>query len=92
MESVTPLSSGPADTTEPLLTAEEVASDLRCSKAHVYKMINGAVPGVSQLPAVCLGRRRLIRRSTLEEWKRANERVRTGAMIDPSLNNHAVGA
>ena len=73
-----------------VLTVAEVARDLRCSKAHVYKTINGAVDGVSPLPAIALGRRRLVRRSTLEQWKRSNERA--GAMIDPSLKNHAADA
>ena len=75
-----------------LLTVLEVATDLRCSKAHVYNAINGRVVGVSPLPAIAIGRRRLVRRSTLEEWKRANERAAAGVMIDPSLKNHAVDA
>ena len=36
-----------------ILTAEEVASELRCSKAHVYNVINGKVrnvEGESNLP------------------------------------------
>ena len=56
-----------------VLTVAEVAEDLRCSKAHVCNMINGKVVGVLRLPAICLGRRRLVRRCTLEEWKKANE-------------------
>jgi excisionase family DNA binding protein len=75
-----------------VLTVEEVSTDLRCSKAHVYHLINGTVPGVSPLPSLSLGRRRLIRRSTLEQWKSANEHPRLGAMIDPSLKIHAVDA
>ena len=67
-----------------ILTVSEVAADLRCSKAHVYKVIIGLVAGVSQLPAISLGRRRLVRRSTLEEWKRSNERSVTDAMIGAS--------
>jgi hypothetical protein len=75
-----------------VLTAAEVSTDLRCSKAHVYKLINGSVRGVSPLPALALGRRRLVRLSTLEDWKRINERSLAGAMIDPSLKNHAADA
>lgn len=75
-----------------ILTAGEVAEDLRCSKAHVYKEINGMVDGVSPLPAISLGRRRLIRRSSLEQWKRENERASPGAMIDPSQKKHAADA
>jgi excisionase family DNA binding protein len=57
-----------------ILNVSEVAKDLRCSKAHVYKTINGSVAGVSPLPAIAHGRQRIVRRSALEEWKRANER------------------
>ena len=76
----------------PVLTVAEVAQELRCSKAHVYNAINGNVPGVSPLPAISMGRRRLIRRGTFEEWKRTNERAAAGAMIDPSQKKHAVDA
>jgi excisionase family DNA binding protein len=58
-----------------VLTAEEVAKELRCSKPHVYNAIRGTVRGVSPLPAISLGRRKLVRRSSLEQWKRANERT-----------------
>jgi excisionase family DNA binding protein len=77
---------------EDVLTVAEVATDLRCSKAHVYKAILGTVEGVTPLPAISLGRRRLVRRSTLEHWKHVNERSSADAMIDPSLKNHAVDA
>ncbi len=75
-----------------ILTVDEVAKDLRCSKQHVYKAILGCVEGVTPLPAISMGRRRLVRRSTLEQWKRENERPAAGAMIDPSLKNQAVDA
>jgi excisionase family DNA binding protein len=79
---------------EEVLTVEEVALDLRCSKAHVYNVLNGKVTGVSPLPALSIGRRRLIRRSTLEEWKRANERAASlsGAMIRSSPKIDTAGA
>jgi excisionase family DNA binding protein len=57
-----------------LLTISEVASHLRCSKAHVHNLINGRVSGVEPLPAIPLGRRRIVCRQTLEAWKKANER------------------
>jgi excisionase family DNA binding protein len=63
---------------EEILTVPEVAADLRCSRAHVYKAIHGDVPGVTRLPAIRMGRRRLVRRSSLERWKRDNERSRSG--------------
>jgi excisionase family DNA binding protein len=51
-----------------LLTAAEVASELRCSKAHVHNLINGRVRGARPLPSLWLGRRRLVRRTSLDQW------------------------
>jgi excisionase family DNA binding protein len=68
-----------------VLTVSEVAADLRCSKAHVYNAINGNVTGVLPLPAITMGRRKLVRQSTLERWKRANEHDANGdGMLPPS--------
>ena len=75
-----------------ILTVGEVAEDLRCSKAHVYNVINGIVTGVSPLPAIGMGRRRLVRRSTLEQWKRSNERAASDGILIASLKNHAADA
>ena len=58
---------------EEILSAVEVARELRCSKAHVYNVMHGRVEGVLPLPSIPMGRRRLIRRSALEAWKRAIE-------------------
>ncbi len=58
---------------EELLTAREIAAELRCSKAQVYRLINGEVKGSPPLPAISLGRKRIIRRSSLEAWKQENE-------------------
>jgi len=60
--------------TSDILRVEEVAEDLHCSRAQVYNAINGKVRGVTRLPVICLGRRRLVRRTALEAWKQANER------------------
>ena len=57
---------------DPILTAKEVAIDLRCSKAQVYRLMNGCVEGVTALPHLALGRKRVIPRSILERWKRQN--------------------
>jgi excisionase family DNA binding protein len=74
------------------LTIAEVAADLRCSKAHVYNTINGKVKGVSVLPAIAMGRRKLVRRGTLEQWKRDNERGgRRDGMLFGSPEVDAVG-
>ncbi len=56
-----------------ILTVAEVALELRCSKAHVYNVIAGKVEGIPALPAIAMGRRRLVRRSALEHWMEANE-------------------
>ena len=60
-------------TGDEILTVAGVASELRCSRAHVYNAIVGNVAGVSPLPAIAMGRRKLVRRSALEGWKRINE-------------------
>ena len=57
----------------PILTAKEVAAELRCSKAQVYRLMNGEVGGVKPLPSLPLGRKKVVMRSSFEAWKRANE-------------------
>jgi len=56
-----------------ILTVAEVATRLRCSKAHVCNAINGKVRGVTPLPAIQMGRRKLIRASALTSWLSQNE-------------------
>ena len=56
-----------------ILSAIDIARELRCSKAHVYNVILGRVAGVTPLPVIVMGRRRLVRRSSFELWKRSNE-------------------
>jgi hypothetical protein len=51
----------------------EVAFELRCSKAQVYKLLNGEIVGIGVLPHIALGRKKVIRRSSFEAWKAANE-------------------
>ena len=46
-----------------VLTVKDVALELRCSMAHVQRV----------LPAIRMGRRMLVMRDTLEDWKRGNE-------------------
>ena len=43
--------------TEEILSALEVAKELRCSKAHVYNVMHGRVEGVLPLPSIPMGRR-----------------------------------
>jgi excisionase family DNA binding protein len=78
-------------TKDEILTAAEVAAELRCSKAHVYNTIAGKVEGVSPLPAICMGRRKLVRRSALEEWKKTNESAGRDGNIAPSPAIGTVG-
>src|SRR6266702_4085072 len=56
-----------------ILNVAQVAAFLRCSKAHVCKAIRGQVRGVTPLPAISMGRRKLVRRQSLEEWLAQNE-------------------
>ena len=56
-----------------VLNVRDVALELRCSVTHVYNVINGKVKNVSRLPAIPMGRRKLIQRDSLEEWKKSNE-------------------
>ncbi len=56
-----------------LLTLNEVARELRCSKAHVSKATEGRVRYASPLPTVRLGRRKLVRREALDVWIQENE-------------------
>ena len=72
-----------------ILRIKDVAADLCCSKAHVYRLIRGTVHGVSPLPAIRAGRRRLVRRSSLEKWKSDNE---TSARNDILLTSSEVDA
>lgn len=72
-----------------VLTVRDVALELRCSVAHVYNVINGKVKNVPRLPAITIGRRKLIQRDTLEDWKKSNERGDDDVMI-PSTKIDAV--
>jgi hypothetical protein len=38
----------------------------------VYRLMNGDVDGVTALPHLALGRKKVVPRSVLEEWKRQN--------------------
>jgi len=51
-----------------ILTLPEVARLLRCSKAHLSNLLNGRVAGARPLPHVSVGRRKLIRRDSLQHW------------------------
>ena len=73
-----------------LLTLAEVTELLHCSKAHVCKAVAGRVPGCPAIPAVSLGRRKLVRRATLLSWIERNEQSATPVMIPVSPVRGAV--
>ncbi len=73
-----------------ILTAKEVADELRCSKAQVYRLMNGVVDGLTPLPALPLGRKKVVMRSSFEAWKRANER--NHAIVAGESESNAVDA
>lgn len=55
-----------------VLTIEDVAQILRCSKTHVSHLINGKVPGLPPLSHLAMGRRKLVRRDWLDAWMEAS--------------------
>src|SRR5260370_21800024 len=69
-----------------ILSVAEVAALLRCSKAHVCKAIGGKVKGVTPLPALSMGRRKLVRRQSLESWLTHNDPASAGAILERSHN------
>ena len=73
-----------------LLTLTAVAKLLHCSKAHVSNVIAGRVPGCPPIPAVCLGRRKLVRREALRSWLEHNETAAIPAKIRSSPERRAV--
>src|SRR5689334_16327870 len=77
-----------SNSADSILTVDEVARELHCSRSHLYNIINGAVGGVRPLPVICLGRKKLIRRSALEAWKLANEANTLDATLggEPVIN------
>ena len=58
-----------------ILTLKEAAVILRCSKAHLCNLLNGKVREIPPLAFVQIGRRKLIRRSSLNRWI---ENIETG--------------
>ncbi len=57
-----------------ILTIQEVAEILRCSKTHVSKALSGKLSGVPRLTHLAVGRRKLVRREWLDEWLEVNKR------------------
>ena len=66
-----------------------MAAELRCSKAQVYKLMNGDVKDRTRLPHIALGRKKVVRRLSFEAWKRVNE---NGAILSEDSEMNAVDA
>jgi hypothetical protein len=64
-----------------LLTLAEVAKLLHCSKAHVCNAVAGRLPGCPPIPAVSLGRRKLVRRASLLSWIENSEQAALAGKI-----------
>lgn len=60
---------------DPLMTFDEIAAELRCSKGHASKILAGKVRGVTALPSIRVGTRVVVRRSSFEIWKAENESI-----------------
>ena len=71
-----------------LLTMAEVAKLLHCSKAHVCNAVAGRVRGCPPIPAVSLGRRKLVRRTSLLAWITSNEHAAANDNIRPAANDN----
>ncbi len=56
-----------------ILTINDVASILRCSKTHVSHVLAGTIAGIPRLTHIAMGRRKLIRREWLDEWMETNK-------------------
>ncbi len=65
------------------LTAKEIAAELRCSTAQAYKLLRGEVVGLKPIPHLPLGRKKVVRRSSFDAWKAANE---TGILPSDQVN------
>ena len=55
------------------LSLSEVAKLLHCSKAHVCNAVAGRVQDCPPIPAIQIGRRKLVRRTSLAFWIERNE-------------------
>ncbi len=75
-----------------LLTVDDVAKLLHCSKAHVSNVIAGRVPSCPPIPAVRLGRRKLVRRETLASWIEHNELAAASDNLKASPDRGRKGA
>jgi hypothetical protein len=73
---------------DPILTAVELARELRISKSQIHKLLRGEVDGLKPLSHIAIGRRRVVPRSVFERWKREN----ISGMIRDQPEENAVDA
>src|SRR5438105_3695639 len=73
--------------TDQILTTAEIAAELRCSKAQVYRLLNGEVRDVPKLPCISLGRKKVVRRSSFEEWNLHIQLARRRVVPPPALRS-----
>jgi hypothetical protein len=71
-----------------LLTLQDVAKLMHCSRAHICKAVAGRVPGCAAIPSVSLGRRKLVRRQSLLDWIEHNE----SRLVDATMAKPERGA
>ena len=56
-----------------ILTINDVAAILRCSKTHVSHVLAGKIAGIPKLTHIAMGRRKLIRRECPDNWMETNK-------------------
>jgi excisionase family DNA binding protein len=61
------------ETSADILTIEEVAKVLRCSRAHVQNAVQRKLQGLPRLIHLPMGRRKVIRREWLQQWLEAKK-------------------
>jgi hypothetical protein len=71
-----------------LLTLCEVAELLHVSKAHISNIVAGRVAGCAPIPTISLGRRKLVRRTSLLAWVTSNEHAAADENIRPSAHDN----
>ncbi len=62
------------DDANDVLTIDELARALRCSKSHAAKVLRGEVSGLPRMHHVSVGRRKLVRREWLNAWLEESKR------------------
>lgn len=77
-----------SELSEQILTAAEIAKELRCSKSLVYRLLHGDVDGLTELRHIPLGRKKVVPRAVFEAWKVRN----TSGKLPADSEGNAVDA